>query len=176
MTQPPIVLSMARSDFNALCLIYGPMLEKELALTDDGAGQPIRGAQLLVAMGGRESSFGKNLKPRHEPAYDIGGLYWKISEEVRAGLAKYGAGYAYSYGPLQIMAVNAPGFTPGELAADPEKAMQAATVRLRFHVLQHQRARSIQDICECWNGGHIGANTTPGYFEEVQHHYLTEAI
>ena len=63
-----------------------------------------------------------------------------------------------------------------ELGGDPEKAFQASVARLRIQVLGHQKARNIEEICQCWNGGHIGAKTTPGYFEEVRHHYFTETL
>src|SRR4051794_28343504 len=112
-----IVCSMPGKELARLCLQHGAEMQRYLVDSDDGFGKPIDAALLLWAMSGRESTFGKNLKPRHEPAYDTGGKY-----AVASQLAKFGSAYACSYGPLQIMACNAKMFTPAELASDPEKA------------------------------------------------------
>jgi hypothetical protein len=138
-------------------------------------GLHLDGARLLLAMAGRESSFGANLKPRHEPAYDFGGHYAK-NPEVIAGLGKYGSAFACSYGPLQVLAVNAIGFSPGELGAKPETAMLAAVGFLNRYAIGHWECRTLKAICETWNGGHPDATTTPGYVDEVTKYYLTEKL
>ena len=168
-----LVAAMPRAELARLCKIFGASLTPDLAGTDDGSGKPIDGARLLWAISGRESSFGKNMTPRHEPAYDVGGLYWRTSEEVKQGVGRYGRDFACSYGPLQIMACNASGHTPEELGSDPEAALGAAVAHLKIIILYRQMAKTIAEICQCWNGGHIGARTTPGYVGEVMRHYQT---
>lgn len=163
-----ILISMPAAELAKLCRGLGTTLP--LQGTDDGHGKPIDGPTLLWAMSGRESSFGRNMKPRHEPAYDSGGRYSKNNEIVN-GLKKWGSAFACSYGPLQIMACNAKGCTPDELAHDPEASLGASVAQLRIVVLGEQHAHTIAEICECWNGGHLGATTTPGYAAEVQAHY-----
>jgi hypothetical protein len=169
------VTSVPKAMLAAWCNLYGASLHADLAMTDDGCGKPIDGPRLLWALSGQESSFGQNMKPRHEPAYDVGGRYWRNSPVVNVGIAKYGSAYACSYGPLQIMASNAKGYTPAELG-DPEKALAASVAFLRLAVLQRQKARTIAEICESWNGGHVGATTVPGYTEHVERYYATAVM
>jgi hypothetical protein len=168
---------MPKGDLARLCLLYGASLKPDLAHTDDGFGQPIDGPKLLWAMAGRESTFGKDLGPRHEPAYDFGGLYYRTSADLQHGIALYGRDYACSYGPLQIMACNAKGYSPFELGADPEKALGAAVARLRIEVLGRQLARTLDQICDCWNTGNAkDANVPHEYIAAVRHYYITEVI
>jgi hypothetical protein len=166
---------MPRTELARLCRIYGAGLQHDLEHTDDGCGKPIDGPRLLWAMAGRESSFGANMKPRFEPAYYMGGLYWRAQtpggKEVRDGVAMYGRDFACSYGPLQIMAINAKGHSPLELGSDPEKALAASCAKLRLDVLGRQKARTIPEICQCWNGGHVGAAIPQVYTDTVEHNY-----
>lgn len=172
-TTVAIVCSMPKAQLVALCLRLGAELQPCLMSSDDGFGKPIDAPLLLWAMAGRESSFGRNLKPRREPAYDIGGRY----ADSKA-LAKFGSAYACSYGPLQVMACNVVArYPPGELAANPVKAMEAAVERLREWVIKHQKARTIDDICDCWNTGNARDSIVPHeYITEVRHYYITEVI
>jgi hypothetical protein len=170
-----VVLSMAKEELARLCRLHGAGLDQDLVHTDDGSHQPIDGARLLWALSGRESGFGRNMKPRHEPAYDAGGHYAN-RPEISEGLEKYGSAFACSYGPLQIMACNARGFTPTELAAEPEKAVMAAVAMLRLTVLRAQNAATLEQICQAWNAGHVGGRCTPGYEQEVRHFYLTQKL
>ena len=175
---PQIALSIPRAELNRLCSLYGIVVRVAGCLGPDG--KPLVGAQLLLAMAGRESSFGKNLKPRHEPAYDVGGHY-ASNPEVAAGLAKYGSAFACSYGPLQVMAVNAIGFSVVELGAKPETAMLAAVGFLNRYAFGHCECKTLKDICEAWNDGHIiSGKVLPAevasYVDEVTHYYLTEQL
>jgi hypothetical protein len=179
--QPSLVLSMPRTELARLCRIYGAGLQHDLALTDDGCGKPIDGPRLLWAMAGQESSFGSNMKPRFEPAYYMGGRYWNAQtpggKEVRDGVALYGRDFACSYGPLQILAVNAKGHSPMELGSDPEKALAAACAMLRLVVLQRQKASTIGEICDCWNTGNDKDKNVPvEYIEHVERYYATAVM
>ena len=170
-----VVLSMSKEELLRLCKLYGAGLDQDLARTEDGTGKPIDGARLLWAVSGRESSFGQNMKPRREPAYDVGGHY-ADAPGIRQGLEQYGRAFACSYGPLQIMACNAHGFTPAELGAEPEKAVAAAVSMLRLTVLRAQKAATLEQICQAWNAGHVGGRCTPGYEQEVRHYYFTQTL
>lgn len=176
-TATQLVRSMDRSHLAGLCKTFGATLQSALAGSSDGMGKPIDAALLLWAMSGRESMFGHDLGPRHEPAYDIGGSLYRQSEELQQGIALYGRDFACSYGPLQIMAVNAKGCTPRELGSDPDLAMGAAVARLRIHVLGAQGARTIGDICDCWNTGNDKDRLVPtDYIAYVRHLYITEVL
>lgn len=166
------MFSMPKKDLAQICKLLGVGLQQHLSDCTDAEGKPLDGPKLLWALSGRESSFGQNMKPRHEPAYDVGGAYWKVSDEVKEGCALYGRDFACSYGPLQVLAVNAQAWTPEELGKDPYIAMVAARSFIREYVIKRKRAHTLAEICQCWNGGHVGATTTPGYVEEVTHHYL----
>jgi hypothetical protein len=169
MSEP--MYSMPKKDLADLCRAHGNLLQPYLADCTDPDGKPLDGPTLLWALSGRESSFGQNMKPRHEPAYDVSGMYWRLSQEVKDGIAQYGPPFACSFGPLQVLAVNARGWTPEEMANDPLAAMEGACTFLRVYVLTRKHAHSLAEICQCWNGGHVGAKTTPGYVEEVTQHY-----
>lgn len=184
-TPNKLVLSITRAELERLCRLFGPRLELSRTVGPDGQGPPespllslpgwpLDGARLLLSLAGRESSFGVNLKPRHEPLWDVGGSLWKGSSELKDFIALHGRAGACSYGPLQIMAFNARGCPPQELAVDPAKAMAAAAGYLQRYALDHWCCRSLKEICATWNAGHPGGTTTPGYVEEVTKYYLNE--
>ena len=123
----------------------------------------VDGAQLLWAMSGNESSFGRDCVPRHEPAYDQGGVYGDgpvmqpllaeyspvdVGEEVMQSLA------ACSYGPWQLMFCNAPanatpaGFDDLNLAA-------RWSISFLNSLLRRFQPQTLAEIGECWNGGHL---------------------
>lgn len=173
----PLVLSIPSAQLQSLCKLYGATLQADLAGSDDGTGAPINGAQLLWAMSGRESSFGRDIKPRHEPVYDMNGRYWRKFDWCKQGVQMYGRDFACSYGPLQIMACNAKGFTPYELGSDPEKAMQAAVAFMRLDVLRRQKARTIDEICDCWNTGNDKDDNVPHeYIAAVRKFYFERKL
>lgn len=126
------------------CTTYGPQLAPLPAGVD--------GIKLLWAMSGNESSFGSNTTPRHEPAFDVGGLY-AASAPMPELLAKYGSAAACSYGPWQILLANAPDFAPDDFS-DVAKAAQATTAFLNS-LLRRFRPSTLAQIGYCWNAGHI---------------------
>lgn len=172
---PDIPKSVTRSDCNRLCLKYGPFLQ--VAGLCDPWGNKMSGSQLLLALAGRESSFGNNIKPRHEPAYDVGGRYWNDSREQRELVKLYGPLAASSFGLLQIMACNARGFTPLQLATSAEDAMRASVDRLNYYVIGHQKAVTLEQICDSWNTGNFKDRNIPAdYIAEVKKHYAGEVM
>lgn len=171
---PDIPKSVTRSDCNRLCLKYGPFLQVAGLL--DPWGNKMSGSQMLLALAGRESSFGHNITPRYEPAYDIGGPYGNSSSQV-ALLEKYGRLAASSFGLLQLMACNARGFTPIQLATNVEDAMRASVDRLNYYVIGHQKADTLEKICDAWNTGNFKDRNIPvDYIAEVKKHYAGEVM
>jgi hypothetical protein len=140
------------------CRQFGP----QLAPLPEG----VDGSRLLWALSGNESSFGANSKPRHEPAFDAGGLYGD-GAAMRTLLAKFGRAAACSYGPWQMMFCNAPSdFTPASFG-DLHQAAQAAVDQLnRF--LRKYKPQSLAEIGECWNAGHPIEHLSAGVARYVQ--------
>lgn len=176
----PPVLSIPRPAFEKMCADHSPELSLALPLLPgsllpaleciDPTGAPLDARRLLVAMGGRESSFGMNMKPRYEREWDAGGSVWKGSAALQKYIARYRTAGACSYGPLQVMAFNTPS-APQDLAADPELALQGAIAFFNRYVIAHWRSRTLQQICRCWNAGHPDGVPTPGYVDEVWQYY-----
>jgi hypothetical protein len=131
----------------------------------------IDGAQTLFAISGNESSFGFRCTPRHEPAYDIGGTY-STRPPMPELLEKYGSDAACSYGPWQVLLVNAPSYSPSDFD-DIEKCAQA-TVSFLNSLLRRFKPNSLSDIGSCWNAGHIQKQLSPGverYVSDLQKNY-----
>jgi hypothetical protein len=167
--------SVTRSECDRLCLKYGPFVQ--VAGLQDPWGNKLSGSQLLLAIAGRESSFGRNITPRHEPAYDVDGRYWHDNRDLRAAVALYGPLAASSFGLLQIMACNARGFTPRQLAESVEDAMRASVDRLNYYVIGHQKAATLEQICDAWNTGNYKDKNVPEeYIAEVKKHYASEVM
>jgi hypothetical protein len=163
-----ICLAISRTECFRLCSLFASQLS-----VGDSQLDPM---QLLIALSGRESSFGANLKPRFEPAWFVGGSLWKNSRELQEFVAKYGRAGASSYGPLQVMAFNAQPAAPEALAASPELAMGAAVGYFNRWVIGHWHCKTLEEICRTWNGGNPKAATTPGYYEEVAKHYAETQV
>ena len=120
----------------------------------------IDGAQLLWAISGNESSFGDDCAPRHEPAFDVGGVYGD-NAVMKPLLSLYGSDAAYSYGPWQILFANAPaGWAPTDLE-DLSKAARA-TVLFLNRLLSRWHPQDLAGIGECWNAGHPMQNPSVG--------------
>lgn len=133
-------------------------------------------AQLLWAICGNESSFGANCTPRHEPAYDVGGRYAKAPAQA-ALLEKFGPHGACSYGPMQVMLVNAPaGYSPADFD-DLDKSIAAGAYALG-RLLERNRPTTMAQIGACYNGGHvpkgIWAQDLRDYAQELLQNYAVE--
>ena len=152
-----------------LCAHYGPQLH--LAAN-------ISGSKLMFAIAGAESSFGTDCKPRHEPAYDVGGLY-ASNPPMPNLLARWGSAAAYSYGAWQVLLCSAPTFTPDELTNDPDAAARAFVAHMNGYVLGMRKAQTITQIAETYNAGHFSTNPPPGvlrYTAAVMQYYLNEYL
>jgi hypothetical protein len=176
---PHIWKNYSKAEIVKLCFAYGNLLNLEG--TDDGGGAnlPIQGSQMLWALAGVESSFGANCKPRYESAYMPEGLYYRQSPSMRELYRKYGRDAAASYGPWQLMLCNAPGYTPYELATDPEKACQATIGFINRFVIGVRYARTLEQFADVFNSGTWRDSVTPqvqGYIRKVTHNYFNEVI
>lgn len=152
------------TQFVQLCGKYGPLVRTELS----SRVNPLDGTLLLLAIGGSESSSGQECKPRHETGYCTG--FYSHNQQIIALTKLFGHGAHCSYGPWQIMLVNAePGATPDKFRDAEYGAAQ--TVRYMNQILRARNAPiSLSDWGEEWNGGHVGARN-PGvlnYCDELQ--------
>jgi hypothetical protein len=141
-----------------LCRTYGAFL---LNLPAD-----VEGPKLLWALAGNESDFGSNAVPRHEQGYCYGGRYFDHNLTKQFGCHAH-----CSYGPFQIMAEFAPGFTVTELNEDAEKATQASLGFLN-RKLEHFKPKLLDEIGEIWNTGHIAPD--PDYVAKLLKNYAVE--
>ncbi len=132
----------------------------------------VDGAQLLWAISGNESSFGANCTPRHEPAFDAGGVYGDDAA-MKPLLAKYGTAAAYSYGPWQMLFCNAPaGYAPPDMLVLSKAAW--ATVTFLNELLRRWKPQTMAAIGETWNAGHPLVNLSAGvarYVAELVSNY-----
>ena len=135
-------MMVSRALVASLCRKYGAQLY----------GLPgIDGGRLMWALAGNESTFGMDPNPRHEPSYCAGGKYFS-----EALTASWGCFAHCSYGPWQLMFANVtPGISPLVLATDPEMCARMSMRFLQVWVLGTNRAKSLAEIGEVYNAGHI---------------------
>lgn len=118
------------------------------------------GARLLWAIAGNESSFGVNVTPRHEPAYDIGGSLAGNPQQA-ALIEQFGSAAACSYGVWQLMLANAPeGTKPSDL--DDLGTQALCTVGFLNSQLRRFTPLTLTTIGMIWNGGHPMNAPGPG--------------
>lgn len=164
-------MSFTQSQVAAACIEFGPQV--------DPLPPSVDGVKLLWALSGNESSFGLNVTPRHEPAFDVGGPYAN-SGNMPALLEEYGHAAACSYGPWQVLLTNAATFAPSDFD-DISTACQASVSFLNS-LLRRFKPSSLVQIGQCWNAGHTLTN--PGfavvaYTDELQKNYqipMPEAV
>lgn len=153
-------------DIYALCRQYGPLLKMP-------PGSGIDGKRFMLAIAGCESSFGKNVTPRHEPAFDFGGTYATKPPQDEL-LKEYGGKAAYSYGPWQILPCNALGYTPDELQGDEEKCAQAFVGFFNHYIIGQKHALTLNEMAQAYNSGHYSKTPDVGvqrYAADVLHYY-----
>jgi hypothetical protein len=148
-----------RRDVLLACKTYAPLVT------------PIEGidsAQLLAAMAEKESTMGFDCEPRYEQRYDEGGEY-ATSPTQQSLLRLYGRQAAMSYGPWQIMLVNATGYSPDELNTNLQ-ACARATITFLNKQIAHFQPTTVANIGQIWNGGHIFADV-PEYVALLEQYY-----
>lgn len=127
---------------------------------------------LLYAIGGVESSFGSMNLPRHEKAFDFGGVY--AEKEL---LQKYGSWAAHSYGPWQMMYTNIlrslPEPIPPQECSNPYVAIVAAANWLNDEVLGRRKCDLVVEVADAWNTGNPNDQFKPAqwYTDRFQKYY-----
>jgi hypothetical protein len=130
---------------------------------------------LLIAIAKNESSFGVDLGPRLEPAYDINGFYFKKSYLLREQYAIYGDAVAKSYGPFQLMYIVCVelGYPmdkdPADLA-NFDTNTQYAVAYINRRAMRH--ADRVEDILDAYNSGTSRDENIPtAYIKRGMRHY-----
>lgn len=125
---------------------------------------------LLMAIAANESSMGVDVFPRLEPAYDLGGYYFKRSYLLRKQYERFGDQVARSYGPFQVMYLVAVelGFNtdraPAELA-DFETNLEMAIKYLNRRAIPH--ADKIEDLFDAYNSGSSRDANVPEHYIQM---------
>jgi hypothetical protein len=162
-------MKVDKSQLLAITKRYGAFIQ--------GLPDSINGPMLLWAIAGNESSFGQNVKPRHEIEF----CPQRHDHDNLARPGRYSADpyqsklYAefeclacMSYTPWQIMAGHAVGYTPIELLNDLEKGAQA-TVGFLNRQIEVKHPLTLSEIAHIWNGGAVDsqyiADLTKNYQE-----------
>ena len=137
----------------------GQMLHGEASSVDFEA--------LLWAIGGVESSFGRNNVPRHEAAYHRGGRYFDRKLD-----RKFGCHAHCSYGPWQVMYPNVVTIKPADprLMLDPLHALPITVGWMQYVV--GRGAVTVRDIADAWNSGSHRDSIVPiRYIRKVERLY-----
>lgn len=149
------------------------LLARSLQLTVEGLDYK----NFLLAMAGVESSFGKDMGPRVEKAYEPGGIYFQ-NKELQIAYAAYGRFASASFGPWQILYIVA-----HELGyrGHPEDLMDAEVcgpfVVDKLNRISKNGANSVERLLDAWNTGNWKDNHVPtNYIARFWHLYyqLTE--
>lgn len=137
----PKMPEIARDDLIVACGVWGPKL---------WLPGGINGATLLWALAGNESSYGRNCAPRHEQAYCTG--EYSHVQDVVVLTRQYGHAAHCSFGPWQLLLVNAAGASPDDLRTARGAAMATAGF-LNRRILHGEGAKTIEEIADAYNSG-----------------------
>ncbi len=154
-------ISFEPAAISALCRQYGPQLH---------CPADVNGAQLLYALAGNESSFGRDSRPRHEMGYCTG--RYSTNPLVVALTQKYGHDAHCSYGPWQTLLVNASSYTPDQLRQDPDACIRAVLAFLNREIFGRQGATTIAQVGDAYNSGNFrDANVPEQYIAKLYENY-----
>lgn len=139
----------------------------------------IDAARLLWALSGCESSFGKNCTPRHEPFYHDLAVSGKSPQLVNL-TARFGCAAHSSFGPWQLLLVNATPTTLPEDFAQLERCALETTAFVNARILIHERAQTVQQVAMAYNSGRWNWDAVPAgvarYAEQCQGYYANEPM
>lgn len=157
MANPPDIknpsrINFARAELITTCRKNGSLL--------DLVGTSIDGVRLLWALAGNESSFGRNCLPRYESAFYTGGAYGS-SDQMGPLIAKFGHNAACSYGPWQLMLVNAPVGTVPEDFASIDNAALFTVDFINHRIIKAQGAKTVEEIADSYNSGSFKGGFIP---------------
>lgn len=152
-----------REEIAAVCRELGPKLV--------GLPDGVDGTRLLWGIAGCESSFGSNAVPKFEDAYYSGRYSANIDQHRLNEL--YGRNGASSFGPWQVMLVNAPqGSTPQSFTSAHYGAVAAVAVLNR--IMRTQKPKTLGDIGDAFNSGNSRDNNrVPEYRAKLERFYNT---
>lgn len=126
--------------------------------------------KLLLAIAGKETSFGADNRSRYERAYDDDGLYGRQSKYLQSLLKKYGSIAACSYGPWQIMYPTA--FEHGFAGHPLELWTARDSVKYVISYLNNvsrNGATTIEEYADAWNSGSFKDSNRPlDYMQAVR--------
>lgn len=143
--------SFQREDVLDSCALFGSMLNLPTGIDR---------RKIMAAIASNESSTGANCGPRREPAYDVGGSLSTRPQQA-AALKKYGSVAPCSYGPWQMMFVNFSPEAQNKIATGTVGIDDYALEFVKFfnaYVIGARKAKTLQDIGQVWNLGHISQN------------------
>lgn len=148
----PSRVNFARAELITTCRKNGSLL--------DLVGTSIDGVRLLWALAGNESSFGRNCLPRYESAFYTGGAYGS-SDQMVPLIAKFGHNAACSYGPWQLMLVNAPvGAVPEDFASIDNACLFTVNF-INHRIIRGQGAKTVEEIADSFNSGSFRDSNVP---------------
>jgi hypothetical protein len=151
--------NFAKVDVLAACETYGRQLDVDPTL--DGRG-------VMAAIASNESSLGADCGPRHEPTYDVGGALSHGKAQAML-LAKFGSAAACSYGPWQMMFDNFQTTNPDVLEKYLGICAFEFVTWFNKYVIGVRQAKTLAEIGEVWNLGHIGPD--PAYVAKLEAAY-----
>ena len=152
LAQPRV--SFPQSEVLGLCSEYGSWLK-----IDPSQVAELQGKYVMAAIAMNESSLGANCTPRHEPAWDTGGIYAGNPQQQDL-LREFGSAAAMSYGPWQLMFYNCPGYSPDQLLKDPDACARCFLAYFNGYV-QRKGAVTLLQIGQVYNGGHVFGEEVP---------------
>ena len=123
--------------------------------------------KLLKTIAILESGYGENIIPRFEPAFYVGGKYWK--EEYTSLALSFGANIACSYGVFQILYFTARRFGYEGDPIDLSSISVSLPYVIRFvnHILKN--VNSLEEFADAYNSGNARDNIIP-------HEYIKKFI
>jgi hypothetical protein len=144
------------------CELYGPLVKVPPGLD---------GVLLLWALSGNESSYAANCGPRHEPIYCTG--KYAAAPAVVQLTKRFGHDAHCSFGPWQLLLVNAPGYVPAELRDDINKCAEATVGFLNRETFARQHAQTLAHIGDAYNSGNFRDKIVPlKYIKDLYDRYL----
>ncbi|KKL95933.1 hypothetical protein LCGC14_1849580 [marine sediment metagenome] len=148
-------------NFDKLCVLGAKMIDAPYGVNPEA---------LLWAIGGVESTWGRNNVPRHEKAYHRGGAYFNRALDRRFGCAAH-----CSYGPWQLMYENVQAISKKEIT--PQEMNDTLTALVVSVEWLNQRvigrgADTVAKIADAWNSGTHRDRIIPvAYIDKVVRKY-----
>jgi hypothetical protein len=161
-------VSFPQSEVLALCAEYGPDLHVDVS-------QPqLTGRYIMAAFAMNESSLGADCTPRHEPSWDVGGIYATNLHQAEL-LREYGSAAACSYGIWQLMLYNCLDYSPAQLNSDADAGAQCFLAYFNGY-MQKKGGVTLEQLGQIYNFGHVTEDPpepVQQYTQKLQAYYQT---